>query len=120
MSEKKALYNRKIPDLQRQNKKMSEGFIQRKFYGILYKRFVNFVKVWYSWYIEKEESPVLEQLVNRMGMAACVGGIYFGQDKALLGEMFYEEPEKKFPTDLRFAGSGAGGGSGRMRTAGRR
>jgi len=34
MSEKKALYNRKIPDLQRQNKKMSEGFIQRKFYGI--------------------------------------------------------------------------------------
>ena len=61
MSEKKALYNRKIPDLQKQNtpetsierkrsktSKKSEGFIQRKFYGILYKRFVNFVKVWYS------------------------------------------------------------------------
>ena len=61
----------------------------------------------------------MEQFVDRMGMAACVGGIYFGQDKTMLGEMFYEQSKKKLPLDLRFAGSGAGGGSGRMRTAGR-
>lgn len=48
MYEKKALYNRKIPDLQKQNKQKVGRIHTKKIYGILYKRFVNFVKVWYS------------------------------------------------------------------------